>query len=294
MIVETFENYLDLYIHITSKCNLNCKHCYWGQDKIKREDRKLKSTQKVIDYFHENYKLNSVVLLGGEPFLYKDLNLLIDYIYTKGLKIILITNGYKIINKLECVKDKISELRISLDGFRKTHDFIRKPKSFDEVLNCIDYCNTNEITVSITSVITSLNYKYLRVFCDYLDKKGVAYIKFHDLRLIGNAENSINLKKIDSLLLNKELVSILEAKRDCHIYIEEKLMPLQYKNNYSLKDEINRVELLLDNSLHLSCCSVGTEKEVGCLSEIKKQSYINDISTKKNTFYYEISAQNAP
>lgn len=62
-----------ILMEVSKKCNLNCKHCYLGQEKIKK-DLSLTQWFQIMDKL-SSMGAKKIVLLGGEPFLYgKDKN----------------------------------------------------------------------------------------------------------------------------------------------------------------------------------------------------------------------------
>ena len=109
---------------LTSKCNLNCKHCYW----TKSFDSKTELTQKEwIKLFthHHNRGTRTSILTGGEP----------------ALKINLIRHAVRIFDYVSIVSngtiripDDIKiRIFVSIDGPKEVHDNIRRKKVFDKV-----------------------------------------------------------------------------------------------------------------------------------------------------------------
>ena len=105
-------------ILLTSICNLNCRHCadlipqrrvciYKYEDFVSDMDKILKSVRKIKE----------VLLIGGEVFLYRDLEKVIDYcIKHKQIeKIIITTNGtiFPTENLWRLIENKRVVLRIS-------------------------------------------------------------------------------------------------------------------------------------------------------------------------------------
>lgn len=134
----------NLVILPTLNCNLACSYCYEGkniQNKIMSEDT-LNVLKKFIKKNYDGYpvKLN---WYGGEPLLafniIKDIS---SYIQSIGIQYqaSIVTNGVllneKIINDLENLK--ISDIQITLDGWKEKHDNRRKFKNrkgtFDTII----------------------------------------------------------------------------------------------------------------------------------------------------------------
>ena len=110
----------------TFRCNLKCQGC--GSWKVK-EHNDL-STEEWLDVFGQLRSLDIVKVLGGEPFIRKD----IVQLLTGVREIIdpyvmqLTTNGMltkQVVTALEAVGWPGLQLRISVDGLSNTHDKIR-------------------------------------------------------------------------------------------------------------------------------------------------------------------------
>jgi MoaA/NifB/PqqE/SkfB family radical SAM enzyme len=128
----------------------------------------LKDWKNVIDELAED-NITSVLLRGGEVFLYEDIEELLQYIHDKGIFISIDTNG--------TILDKYAEflvnlekihITISVDGDKETHDHVRGVKGCFEKINnnllLIDEieqkCN-KKISKSITFTISPYSYKSL-------------------------------------------------------------------------------------------------------------------------------------
>ena len=76
-----------LFLDITTKCNLACKHCY--------NKRYLQFKKDSFDFEEfvrkmKNYQLSRIHILGGEPLVSKNLFKVIEWAREKKLKFLLI------------------------------------------------------------------------------------------------------------------------------------------------------------------------------------------------------------
>ena len=79
----------------------------------------------------DQYGAEAVTFLGGEPFLYRDLPLVVRHAkQALGLRVEICTNGYRIERRLTEIAADLNFLRISLEGIGTTNDHIRKRGSF--------------------------------------------------------------------------------------------------------------------------------------------------------------------
>lgn len=110
-------------IALTSRCSLRCKNCvslmqYYKHPTDVSLETNLKSLRNIID---ASDQLNQLKILGGEPFLYKDLDKVINEALQgdKVKKIMIITNGTimpKGDSLLEALSNERVEIRISYYG----------------------------------------------------------------------------------------------------------------------------------------------------------------------------------
>lgn len=134
---------------VTSKCNSNCKVCfYWRniQKEEKEDELKLDEIEKISMSLG---RISILSLSGGEPFIRDDLSEICRIFYTnnKPLFLDIPTNGLmpkKILETtnrilLNC-KNLILEIELSLDGLYDKHDEIRGVKgNFTSLLETYGY-----------------------------------------------------------------------------------------------------------------------------------------------------------
>ena len=102
---------ISLSLHLTNKCNLNCEFCYIKNiDKTKELDY-----TKLIKFIQVNQP-KSVLLTGGEPCLYPDINNLIIHLIKRKIKIGMFTNGLYLKNIMSCLQ-YFSWLRVSINHY---------------------------------------------------------------------------------------------------------------------------------------------------------------------------------
>jgi MoaA/NifB/PqqE/SkfB family radical SAM enzyme len=122
-----------LIYFVTNKCDLSCQHCFYRKslgsaagDLTLDEVRNISASLKG---------LNNLLLSGGEPFLRKDIDEIVETFYkNNNLKFCLIpTNGSStetIIKKTKNILDNCPNMNltvlVSLDGLETTHNRIRE------------------------------------------------------------------------------------------------------------------------------------------------------------------------
>lgn len=125
--------------HITSACNLRCKHCYqsaYGRH-TSIDDLKLASEQ--LGRFKRYYNASAHVnLTGGEPLLSPYIYDVLDMLTENEMTFGLLTNGTlidEITAKRLCSYKKLTYVQISIDGGEAMHDSIRGEGNFSKAMH---------------------------------------------------------------------------------------------------------------------------------------------------------------
>jgi radical SAM protein with 4Fe4S-binding SPASM domain len=152
---------LHVDVELSSQCNMRCPMCYTRtntfEKKVNRTLMDIRVFKKIIDE-SVKYNLFSIRLsLRGEAFLNKHLFEMLKYAKNKGIKeVSTLTNG---LNLNESIFEKLVEngldwLTISVDGWGKTYESIRKPAKFDRAYEKIrNYAKIKKKKKSLKPVI---------------------------------------------------------------------------------------------------------------------------------------------
>ena len=155
-------NYFAFQWHITDWCDQRCKHCYifaenndknlldMPYDKMIRVINSCENMCKKINrkpYFY---------ITGGDPILHKDFWRLLEVLKQKGIPFTILGNPFHLTDEI-CLKLKelgCEKYQMSLDGLKETHDYIRKPGSFDttlEKIKCINKAGIKSVIMTTVS-----------------------------------------------------------------------------------------------------------------------------------------------
>jgi len=157
-------------IKITQRCNLRCKHCTWQNKVIK--DLSFIEWKKIIDDLH-NQGVTIVVIEGGEPTLHKDVINIVEYIKSKNMYSIFITNGTQDLSNLNP-----DVFWISLDGMKKSHNELRGEGIFEKVISALEK-NHGKKFISLTT-LSKTNVKDIEHMCKYFSQNNLLYgLGFH-------------------------------------------------------------------------------------------------------------------
>jgi MoaA/NifB/PqqE/SkfB family radical SAM enzyme len=119
-------------IALTNLCNLKCGHCYAPKSTDSLDFEQLKKWLRILD---DNGTLG-VGFGGGEPFLYKKLPDLCNYIASEtSLALSLTTHGHQLTEQVvQSLKNKVNFYRLSMDGVGMIYEKIRG-RSFNQFLD---------------------------------------------------------------------------------------------------------------------------------------------------------------
>jgi radical SAM protein with 4Fe4S-binding SPASM domain len=126
-------NFWSFYVHLTDNCNLKCAYCYNHSYRNSKKDLSLEDWKIIIDKIEPSNK--KILITGGEPFLYKDLNVLIDYIHKKYPTAILNMNSngnidFEKIGALDVLRN-IDNINLSCDNIK---DSLHERIGFNSIL----------------------------------------------------------------------------------------------------------------------------------------------------------------
>jgi MoaA/NifB/PqqE/SkfB family radical SAM enzyme len=157
-------------IKITQRCNLHCKHCPW-YNKITK-DLPPKSWERIIDDLYSQ-GVSLLVIEGGEPTLYRGVSEIVDYVKSKGMFCIYITNGTQDLSQVNP-----DVFWISIDGLKPSHDSIRGEGVFDQVIETLKEYPEKKF-VSLTT-LSKTNVDDIGSMCEYFSASDLlAGMMFH-------------------------------------------------------------------------------------------------------------------
>ena len=127
---------------ITNHCNLRCQMCgQWSDEGYMqarkdalRQEMTLLDWKRVVDELAAHH-IPSLLLRGGEPFLFPDIVELLEYIHSQGIFIAIDTNGTMLKSfAADIIRISGIHLTISVDGPEAIHDEVRGVKgSFQRI-----------------------------------------------------------------------------------------------------------------------------------------------------------------
>lgn len=151
--------------HITDDCDQRCKHCYiFAEDGGKHVDTMsweniLATWESIKDFCTTFDRVPHPYITGGDPILHPDFWRLMDLMRSEGARFTIMGNPFHLTDEV-CARLKESGCRkyqLSLDGMRRTHDWFRKPGSFDTTLGAIATINRSGMKSVVMTTVSATN-----------------------------------------------------------------------------------------------------------------------------------------
>ena len=151
--------------HITDACDQRCKHCYIFSEDAGREPDAMTWPQiqdtfyNCLDFCKIHRRLPYFYLTGGDPILHPSFWDLLGLMKENKIPFTILGNPFHLDDEVcrrlkECGCEKY---QLSLDGLRETHDWFRKPGSFDCTLEKIACIKKAGIRAVIMTTVSGVN-----------------------------------------------------------------------------------------------------------------------------------------
>jgi MoaA/NifB/PqqE/SkfB family radical SAM enzyme len=177
-------------MYLTNECNIRCKHCFVGNDQLRRRD--LLTAQEIAKILRNlaHNGIKNITLLGGEVTGRKDIEEIISFCDELGIGASINTNLLSFA-AVEPLLDHSSliNLVVSLDGLtsashdkvRGTGTFVRTYENLKRLLNH-ERVKCKQLRVDLTFVLTQYNKADLLNLPRFAKKHSINKINFKTLQ----------------------------------------------------------------------------------------------------------------
>ena len=159
------KEYFSFQWHITDQCDQRCKHCYiFSEDNCKKLDsmdwNQMEDTfYNCLDFCEVYGRLPYFYITGGDPILHPNFWQLLELMKAHDIPFTILGNPFHL-NDAVCRRMKelgCQKYQLSIDGMRETHDWFRKPGSFDCTLEKIACIKNAGIRAVIMTTVSGAN-----------------------------------------------------------------------------------------------------------------------------------------
>ena len=178
-----------LLMHITTKCNLACKHCYLGDTHVEELD--IDSVTALAEEFASMQGLK-LMISGGEPLLHSQFWDILESVSRLDLRIVLLSNGTLIDRETaNRLANYVHEVQISIDG-TGSHDMLRGSGTFDRSMQGIRNLKDAGIDVSIATMVHRHNLNEFEEMQKMFSDIGVCQWSVDVPCSVGNLANNLD------------------------------------------------------------------------------------------------------
>jgi len=190
-----------IQIDLTNDCNLNCQYCYNKANTLSGKQLSDKEHEIITKKVISELTPLAVTFSGGEPLLKAKLFLHLASLLKKGdIQVHLNTNGLLITRALakEFKKISLDGININIDSLSKQDQIRGGNNLLAKTLENLQILKEefDSKRVSISCVVTKLNYKDIMAIAEYVKENN-----FRELHFLDMVPSSEEAKKI---LLSKE------------------------------------------------------------------------------------------
>lgn len=218
--------------HITEACDQRCKHCYIFAENTCKQldtmswDEMLQVIENAEEFCGCYGRIPYFYITGGDPILHPDFWRLTELLKEKGIPFTILGNPFHLTDEnLKRLKEYGCEkYQLSIDGMQETHDWFRKPGSFDETVEKIGMIRQAGITAVVMTTVSSVNIKEVPDIVDTVVKAKADVFAF--ARYVPTSEEKST--GIDPLEY-RELLALCDKKYkehsanpDCVTYFNQK------------------------------------------------------------------------
>lgn len=257
-----FNGYFSLQWHITNSCDQRCKHCYIFNSNTEKHcvnestiDRLLLILDDFLSSCKRMRKRPYLAITGGDPLLYPQIWDFLEEISKRECEFSIMGNPFHI---TPAVAKKLYNLgldiyQMSIDGFEKTHDYFRKPGSFQATIEAMKILKKAKVHPTIMMTVSKTNAKEIPELIEWLAENTV-------VDMISFARYCPTHNDVDSIMSPEEYKNFLESVWQVYNKYKKTKRPILTFKDHLWKPFLYEKGLLSidkENSLIMDGCHCG-------------------------------------
>ena len=223
--------YFSFQWHITDACDQRCKHCYiYAQDACTCIESmtwaQMEDTfYNCLDFCAVYGRLPYIYLTGGDPILHPDFWRLLELFCEHGVPFTIMGNPFHLDDDV-CARMAACGCRkyqLSLDGLEQTHDWFRKPGSFQSTLAAIPTIQRAGMKAVVMTTVSGVNVDEVCGIIDTVAEAGVDIFAFgRYCPTVPGADVGISPQRYRRLLQECDERFRYHEARGCRTYFNKK------------------------------------------------------------------------
>lgn len=253
--------------YITSRCNLRCKHCYLTDYTQKGE---LEKILEIIDYLGAK-KIMSVVLIGGEPLIRDDLEIIITRLTAYGIKVTIATNATLVSEQraISLMESGAKHFQVSLEGHSpELSDPMRGGNgTFNKILDGTRLLKKYGANVTFAITITAKNYHLLHEYVEFAATTQIDELKLNAFVPIGTGallQKAYFLNSAICQQVAEEIFLLKKSYPSLKINSGAFIKPIKYYNNSDNAASVGcgagTTSIIINSDFSLSACDMLVEE----------------------------------
>lgn len=165
---------LIIWLEITRRCNLECKHCFVEGGEARENELSIKDIYNLLDEFRRK-NVFCLVITGGEPLLHEEILSIVQYAKKLNIIVALVTNGVLLTE--EIIKQLPTDnfrLTISIDGLQ-SHSKLRGGIKAEKLLNKLLILKRYRVPCNVSITMNRENLIELEQLFLWLIKKEIPF-----------------------------------------------------------------------------------------------------------------------
>jgi Fe-coproporphyrin III synthase len=177
-----------IQIHPSLQCNLFCKHCYSSSAPQLKEGLPLSPILRMLEEARD-LGYNVVSMSGGEPFLYRPLEQLIEASSAMGYFNSVTTNGMLLGSaSAKRILKRLNLVAVSIDGKEPQHDEMRGMQgAYQKMMEGVQVVNDHVQHFGLIHTVQPASWQLFPWLAALAVEKGAALLHLHPLELAGRA-----------------------------------------------------------------------------------------------------------
>lgn len=211
------------YISVIGKCNYGCIYCSASEQIANKDILSYENFLKIINIF-QNEKLCKLSITGGEPFLHKDIEKIIET-STQKFSVTMLTNGSLLESHSDflCNFPSKNRLRFSVSLDASTTEKNAKTRganAFQSTLNGIELLVKFGYKVNVLCTLTSFfDVNELHRLAKFVSNVGVKQLQLTPLQPVGYGKKIFDSLRPSNQLLEQLLKEIPDVSNNNSINI---------------------------------------------------------------------------
>lgn len=197
--------------HVINKCNFSCEFCYTNSNPTKPYGLSTRDLLHIVQQINAS-KIKTVSLIGGEPLIRKDFDILLDA-FDPSIALKVDTNASLLQKKWSKSIEKINVYCIGIDGESDVNELDRRFTS--AVISAIEFLLYKGKTVNVALLINAKNYREIKTSLKFILQLGVNTVQVNRfLPVIGRSNNHLALGKKEETFAINEIIELIQENPD--------------------------------------------------------------------------------